>query len=255
MKTYGAWREVRGRQIGCSFARERPKKIHNPLFYVVEHCAYVCGRMWTHARPRVRVCVSRPRYSSGLYVRARMHTYRSLVRALVCVYTRPSPCTRVSGSVSSSRVAFRASISVFPPRFSLIFCKTCHYFFIFFFLPAAKVNPRWLPHGFFVCPSPLIFLPSIHPLTLPLLLYPFLFFFFVCPTIYFLLLSLSLSLSVLFCCRCLLSIACLRFGRIDLFREHVTASCRKRSDFGTHPSRRGISPRQLENARRVSLMD
>ena len=161
-----------------------------------------------HARPRVPVCactwthVSRPRYSSGLYVRTYAHvctTYRSLVRAFVCVYTRPSPsCIRVSGSVSSSRVAFRASISAFPPRFSLIFCKNLslrfHVLKIFLFF-AAKVNPHGDCHTGFFSFARWFFYPSTHPLTLPLLLYLSLFFFSFVP-IHFLLLSLSLSLSL-----------------------------------------------------------
>ena len=133
-----------------SLARNRRKYI--TLYFMWLGILCMCVRS-EHARPRVPVCactwthVSRPRYSSGLYVRTYAHvctTYRSLVRAFVCVYTRPSPsCIRVSGSVSSSRVAFRASISAFPPRFSLIFCKNLSLrfhvlkIFLFFKRPAS----------------------------------------------------------------------------------------------------------------------
>ena len=128
METYGTCTQVRGKQIGCSLAHDRPKKIHNPLFYVFGHC--VCGWAWTHARPRVRVRAHCTRVPAALFIRLiRTSIYRSDACVRVCLHTT-FPMLRVSRSVSSSRVAFRASIRCshldfpwFCKRASLLFFR------------------------------------------------------------------------------------------------------------------------------------
>ena len=204
MKTYGAWREVRGRQIGCSLAREKPKKIHNPLFYVAGHIVHVCTE-WARAPTRSRVCV---------YMDTRVAA--TLFIWLVCTYIRAcmyyvqisGACVRVCLHTTFPLMYTGIWVSVFLESgfSSLDFGVPATIFLDFLQKPVTTFScfenfslfrcqgqpPRWLPHRlFFVCPLIFLSLHSpTHPAPSPL---PFSVFFFrlSLSTSFF---SLSLSL-------------------------------------------------------------
>lgn len=86
--------------------RDREKKIHKPfILYATNSCACTCVRAATRTRARAGLSIIHCFiYKHDIDASMNACTY-IVYMYTIYVYIRPSPCTSVSGSVSSSRVA------------------------------------------------------------------------------------------------------------------------------------------------------
>lgn len=122
---------------GLALVSERPKKIHNPLFYVPAYCVRADARApptLVHVRLCACVCVYGHTCRRYVIHPSRMYEYIGLVRVRVCLHTTFPMYTGIWVSVFLES-GFSSLDSPFPTSIFLDFVNSPPFF-------VAKVNHR-----------------------------------------------------------------------------------------------------------------